>query len=176
LALALAVMLAATWAEGQIAPDGGFEARIVAGESASAVLQQWCAAHGLDPLRAQRVAGTENDPGPSVRAALAVGAAETISYRRVKLGCGGQTLSEADNWYLPNRLTPDMNRRLETTQAPFGLVVRPLSFTRRTLAVRRHPDALHVLEVRALLLTGSGAPFSYVVEDYGGPLATPSSR
>jgi hypothetical protein len=174
MALALAAMLAPPWATGQVAPK--VEARIVEGESASLVLQQWCATHGFGALLAQLVASAEKEPSLSVRAALAARAGEAIGYRRVKLGCGGLTLSEADNWYLRDRLTPDMNRRLETSQAPFGLVVRPLSFTRRTLEVRRRPDALHGLEVRALLLTGSGAPFSYVVEDYGGPLAAPSRR
>jgi hypothetical protein len=57
-----------------------------------------------------------------------------------------------------------MNRRLTTSDAPFGLVVRPLGFTRRTVATK----ALRRggLEIRAVLVTGAGTPFSYVVENY----------
>ncbi|MGH7024575.1 MAG: hypothetical protein ACREEB_13450 [Caulobacteraceae bacterium] len=61
-----------------------------------------------------------------------------------------------------------MNRRLETTDEPFGLVVRPLAFTRRTLASRRSQSG--ALEVRAVLANGAGTPFSYVIEDYSPAL------
>ena len=47
--------------------------------------------------------------------------------------CGSVVLSEADNWYVPSRLTPEMNRLLDTTDAPFGRVVQAVHFRRRTL-------------------------------------------
>ena len=50
--------------------------------------------------------------------------------------CGETVLSRADNWYLPARLTQQMNTTLETTETPFGVVVRPLAFQRRTLSSR----------------------------------------
>jgi len=43
-----------------------------------------------------------------------------VKYRRVQPSCGDHILSEADNWYVPRRLTPEMNRLLETTDVPFG--------------------------------------------------------
>jgi len=140
------------------------ETRILAGESASVALRDWCAAHGLPGLEALRAPGKGRVAGRSVRAALAVQPGEPVRYRRVKLACGGKVLSEADNWYVPGRLTPDMNRQLEATDTPFGLVVRPLAFTRRTLATKALPTG--GFEIRAVLTTGAGAPFSYVVEDY----------
>jgi hypothetical protein len=133
-------------------------ARIIAGGGASAALQQWCAAHHLPPLAAHRLAGPAKTPPAAALRALRAQPGE-VSYRRVRLACGPATLSLADNWYLAARLTPEMNRRLATTEAPFGLVVRPLHFHRRTLAVRRRA-------VRAVLVDRDGRPFSYVVETY----------
>jgi hypothetical protein len=146
-------------------------AAIVGGKSASVVLQAWCADHGLPPLLARRVRGAEKPPTPAVLAALAVRPDEPVDYRRVKLACGTVVLSEADNWYVPSRLTGEMNRQLDNTDAPFGLVARPLHFTRRTLRARRAPDAGHILEVAAVLVSATGAPFSYVIEDYRRELA-----
>lgn len=139
---------------------------ILGGQSASIVLQRWCADHGLPPLLAQRIKETEKPPAPAVLAALIVRPGEPVGYRRVKLACGTVILSEADNWYVPARLTREMNRQLDNTDAPFGFVARPLHFTRRTLGSRRAPDADHFLEVTAVLVSGRGAPFSYVIEDY----------
>jgi chorismate-pyruvate lyase len=95
-----------------------------------------------------------------------VSAGQTIRYRRVQLFCGDHLLSEADNWYVPDRLSADMNKLLDTTQTPFGTVVRPLDFHRRTLKVTTLHDHAHVVRVSALLLSGTGAPFSLVVENY----------
>jgi hypothetical protein len=52
----------------------------------------------------------------------------------VRLACGGVTLSEADNWYVPGRLSAAMNQELETSDTPFGKVVRPLRFQRHTVS------------------------------------------
>jgi hypothetical protein len=141
-------------------------AQIVGGASASAVLQGWCADHGLPKLTAQRTAGAEKPADATVLAALGARPGEKVAYRRVRLGCGPDVVSEADNWYLPDRLTADMNRQLDQTDAPFGLVVRPLNFSRRTLEAKHSPDVEHLLEIRAVLVSGAGIPFSYVVEDY----------
>lgn len=73
-------------------------------------------------------------------------------------------MSVADNWYLPGWLTSDMNRRLATTDTPFGLVVRPLVFRRSTLSAGW--DRTGHFVVRAVLMDRSGAPFSYVIERY----------
>jgi chorismate-pyruvate lyase len=124
-----------------------------------------------------------------VRAALDVKPDEPLGYRRVRLKCGEKVLSEADNWYVPARLTPEMNRVLKTTDTPFGKAVAALHFRRHTLkadllwrplpagwemgaaAAPEEASGLaipgHVLEHRAVLLT-DGEPFSEVVETYTG--------
>jgi hypothetical protein len=145
---------------------GRLEAEIVGGASASAALQVWCADHGLPKLAAQRVAGAEKPADPAVLATLGARPGEMVAYRRVRLGCGSVVLSDADNWYLPGRLTPDMNRQLDETETPFGLVVRPLKFRRRTLDVKHTLEAGYYLEIKAVLVSAAGTPFSYVVEDY----------
>jgi hypothetical protein len=70
---------------------------------------------------------------------------------------------------MPARLTAAMNRALDTTQTPFGVVVAPLHFTRRNLETAfltsgGEPSA--VLRHSAVLDTEAGAPFSFVVETY----------
>ena len=110
--------------------------------------------------------GAEKVPDAGVRAQLGARPNEAIRYRHVRLRCGGHVLSEADNWYLPARLTADMNRRLDETNTPFGAVVRQLAFHRRTLEVGPLSGARGILRVRAVLIDGAGAPFSVVVETY----------
>jgi hypothetical protein len=167
-------------------------ADLLAHDSATLTLERWCADHRLaDP--AQIVAGRVHDVDKvattEVRAALDVKPDEPLGYRRVKLKCGDRVLSEADNWYVPARLTPDMNHVLETTDTPFGKAVAALHFRRHTLsadllwrplpkdwemgaAAPEGAGALavpeHVLEHRALLSLPDGEPFSEVVETYTG--------
>lgn len=158
--------------------------------SATTVLRVWCEDYGLasDPrIRAIRVTGADKPLRPEDRAALGVAPGEEVRYRRVQLACGERVLSEADNWYRPGQLTPEMVNTLETTDTPFGIVVAPLRFQRRTLSSRlmfqpmaepprslfrrSRPDAPleappHVLEQRAVLLKPDGTPLSVVVENY----------
>jgi hypothetical protein len=84
--------------------------------------------------------------------------------------CGTHLLSEADNWYRPSQLTPEMNAELDTTDTPFGTAVRPLSFHRKTLGANATADQHTPLQVKALLLTKSEVPFSLVVENYSSDL------
>ncbi|MFM6832719.1 MAG: hypothetical protein ACKOVA_20640, partial [Novosphingobium sp.] len=88
----------------------------------------------------------------------------------VRLTCGDTVLSVAHNWYVPARLTPEMNRTLETTDAPFGKVVAPLGFRRERLASRRGrmaecPEGT-ILSHRAVLRLLDGRAISLVVECY----------
>jgi hypothetical protein len=69
------------------------------------------------------------------RQRLQVSGDAEVKYRRVQLQCGSHTLSEADNWYVPSRLSPDMNRLLETTDTPFGKAVESLEPYRQTFSV-----------------------------------------
>lgn len=149
--------------------------RLLAGQSATATLEAWCAEHGLADkarVRAVRVQGVDHAAPADVRAALQVSADAPLRYRRVQLVCGQRVLSEADNWYVPGLLTAAMNGVLDGSDEPFGRVVGPLGFQRQTLRDETFWPARHeggrstVLEVRALLRDRAGTPFSYVIESY----------
>jgi hypothetical protein len=166
-------------------------ADLLSHDSASLTLERWCDTHRLaSPPRivAARVPDMDKLPSPEQRRELGVGSADLIRYRRVKLLCGAVVLSEADNWYVPGRLTPEMNKLLETTDLPFGRVVQALHFQRHTLSstLLWHPlpegwemqatvtadEAANLpvppklLEHRAVLTLPDGTPFSEVVETY----------
>jgi chorismate-pyruvate lyase len=108
----------------------GLNAEILASRSATATLEKWCGDHALarEPrMVAEVLAGEPRAPTAEQRRRLQADSGEVVRYRRVRLRCGGHVLSEAENWYLPGRLTPEMNRALETGNTPFGRVVAPLS-------------------------------------------------
>ncbi|MEA3151827.1 MAG: hypothetical protein QOD56_2766 [Gammaproteobacteria bacterium] len=166
-------------------------AELLSHDSATMTLEHWCAVHQLaSPARivADRVAGVDKIPSAQQRQELGVTSTEPLRYRRVRLRCGARVLSEADNWYVPSRLTADMNAVLDTTDTPFGKAVQSLHFQRHTLAstllwsplpddwemrsnaARQGTAALEippaVLEHRAVLTLPDGTPFSEVVETY----------
>jgi hypothetical protein len=177
-------------------------AELLSHDSATLTLERWCADHRLaHPARivAERVRDAVKPASAEVRAALNVKPEEKLGYRRVRLKCGDHVLSEADNWYVPARLTPEMNHVLETTDTPFGKAVAALHFRRHTLSAdllwrplpkgwemgaAAAPDdkgALavpdHVLEHRAVLSMPDGEPISEVVESYTSEvLAFPPPR
>ena len=112
-------------------------ADLLAHDSPTLTIERWCADHRLaDPARiaAERVSDAAKPASAEVRAALDVKPGEPLGYRRVRLKCGDRVLSEADNWYVPARLTPEMNHALETTDTPFGKAVAALHFRRHTLS------------------------------------------
>jgi len=151
-------------------------ADLLSHDSATLTLERWCGEHRLaDPARivALRVRGAEKALPNELRATLAIEGEEPVAYRHVQLVCGEHVLSEADNWYLPGRLTPDMNRQLENSDEPFGKVVKPLGFQRQTLSSRvlwtpaRHRDMpRELLRHTAVLYTSAHVPFSAVIETY----------
>ncbi|MBP7649175.1 MAG: hypothetical protein KA085_09135 [Phenylobacterium sp.] len=155
------------------------DAELLSRDSATATLQRWCDAHGPGgetKIVARRILGANKEPGKVERRSLGVFARTPVAYRRVQLLCGDKVLSEADNWYVPARLTPAMNSTLAQTQTPFGVAVRRLNFRRRTLSSDvlllknlnlERPGVPHeVLRHRAVLSTPNGRPFSLVVETY----------
>jgi len=169
-------------------------ADLLSHDSATQTLERWCADHHLAApatMVAARVAGVVTPVTEEQRRDLGVNASERVRYRRVKLMCGQLELSEADNWYVPSRLTPDMNRVLDTTNTPFGRAIQALHFHRHTLSAtllwqplpfgwEMSPDAAAdaptsageliappgVLQHRALLSLPDGTPVSEVVETY----------
>ena len=163
-----------------VALVASLRARILAAHSATAALEAWCAEHrmaGEARLVAQRQAVADKPLTVEQRARLAIGPDEPVRYRRVRLACGERVMSEADNWYVPARLTPEMNATIDSTRTPFGRVVAPLSPSRHTVSVRPFAapgeagrDA-PLFAVEAVLLTGAGEPFCEVAEVYlGGAL------
>ena len=166
-------------------------ADLLSHDSATLTLQRWCGVHHLaspPKIVAARVPGVDKPPTPEQRRELNVAPEDVVRYRRVRLMCGALVLSEADNWYVPARLTPEMNKLLDTTDIPFGVVVRALHFQRHTLSSvllwrplpegwemsapgardtsEDRPMPSHLLEHRAVLTLPDGTPFSEVVETY----------
>jgi len=170
---------------------------LLAASSATRTLETWCGEHHLaaEPkIVATKIDGVRKEPSAEQLQRLDVRDASQVRYRRVELRCGAHVLSEADNWYVPARLTPEMNALLETTDTPFGKAVQPLrpyrrtisatmlwtplprgwelqprsrfrSHSRRTLAIPRE-----LFQHRAVLYTETHLPFSEVVETYQSEL------
>lgn len=178
-------------------------ADLLSNNSATLTLDRWCDVHQLaSPARivAERVEGPEQAPTAEQRDILNVGPSEPVRFRRVRLKCGDHILSEAENWYVPSRLTPEMNKLLDTTDTAFGRAVKPLNFRRQTLSAKLLWSPLpphwekaaaiapaprdstlaiphQVIEHRAVLTLPDGTPFSQVVETYTGEvLAFPEPK
>ncbi|HXP97248.1 MAG TPA: hypothetical protein VN809_11080 [Telmatospirillum sp.] len=167
-------------------------AELLGSRSATLTIEKWCRDHHLaEPAKVIAILKREGEKPPSAeqRQRLQAEQGETVKFRRVQLFCGERLLSEADNWYVPSRLTPEMNRLLETTDTPFGKAVLALEPTRQTFAVTllwsplpsgwelaaspspapqtgflAIPDTL--FEHRAVLYTRDKVPFSEVDEVY----------
>jgi chorismate-pyruvate lyase len=168
---------------------------ILASSSATRSLEEWCGEHHMadDPkIVARRVTGVDKAPSAEQLQRLGVKDASEVRYRRVELRCGAHLLSEADNWYVPARLTAEMNALLDTTDTPFGKAVLSLHPYRQTIAVtqlwsplprgweqqrptrsrsrRRLAIPKDVFQHRAVLYTDEHVPFSEVVETYQAEL------
>lgn len=161
-------------------------------DSATLTLDRWCEDHRLaSPARivAEFVHGAAKTPSADQRQILGVSPSEPIRYRQVRLSCGGHVLSEADNWYVPSRLTPEINHMLDTSDIAFGRAAQPLKFRRHTLSAKllwsplpehwemqglpkeRHDGGTlavphHVLQHIAVLSLPDGKPISQVIETY----------
>ncbi|APH54137.1 putative membrane associated protein [Granulibacter bethesdensis] len=158
-------------------------ADLAAEPSATKVLQRWCIGRGLMPLASHVTA--QKQPAGKVPSEtldyLHPSAGYDIVVRHVHLMCGPHVVSIATLAYLPEKLTPDMNRQLLLTDQPFGKIVLPLHFERRRLAgdskipqskmgetpiEADSPPKQAILINRALLTTHGGQPFAYVEEQY----------
>ncbi|HTY93041.1 MAG TPA: hypothetical protein VMC02_04080 [Steroidobacteraceae bacterium] len=166
-------------------------ADLLSHDSATLTLDRWCATHHLaDPatITAERVRDVQKPATAAQRELLHVGPAEPLGYRRVRLHCGRHVLSEADNWYVPSRLTPDMNDALDHSDIAFGRAIQALRFQRHTLSAvllwsplpqgwEMAPAAragkrgaldipAYVLEHTAVLALPDGTPISTLTETY----------
>lgn len=173
------------------------ENRLLAENSATQTLEHWLREHALlgahETLRAEREAGAHSPCPPDLLAALdlpTTQGGQSLRYRKIRLAGHNRIYSEAENWFVPERLTKAMTEALEQTDTPFGRVVSPLRFTRQLIRretlwsplpdlweMQPHPpnsttgaDPLtlppHLFRHIALLRTHAGTPFSLVVETY----------
>jgi chorismate-pyruvate lyase len=168
-------------------------ATLLAARSATFTLDRWCAEHKLSSeskIRAQLVRGVDKPATAEQRQRLEIDEREPVKFRHVELKCGERTLSEADNWFVPSRLTAEMNTVLDTTDTPFGRAVAALKPFRRTFAVEvlwkplddgwegHPPTADHpqqqltippqLFQHRALVIASDLKPISEVAETYTG--------
>lgn len=173
------------------------ENRLLAENSATQTLERWLQEHAMfgpnETLRAERESNTSPPCPPELLAALDMPAphnGHALRYRKIRLMGQNHIYSEAENWFVPARLTTSMTETLEQTDTPFGRVVAPLGFTRQLLrretlwsplpnlwemqplithqAQEEAPLALppYLFRHVALLRTHAGTPFSLVVETY----------
>jgi chorismate-pyruvate lyase len=174
-------------------------ANLLGHDSATQILGEWCRDHHLaqEPhIVVQHVHDKASPASEEQRRDLRVSSDDEVRYRHVRLLCGTLVLSEADNWYVPSRLSAAMNQQLDSTDAPFGAVVHELHFQRHTLSAKVlweplapgwemnssvHPSHAaesaraarliipeRVLEHRAVLSLPDGTPISEVIETYTG--------
>src|SRR5882757_6392004 len=114
-------------------------AQLLSNDSATLTLDRWCEAHKMAvpaKIVAERVHGADKAATEEIRKLLNVSSTEAVRFRHVRLHCGDHVLSEADNWYVPARLTPEMNQVLDTTDTAFGRAVQALNFRRWTLSAK----------------------------------------
>ncbi|MHC2567728.1 hypothetical protein [Rhizobium leguminosarum] len=166
-------------------------ANLLSNASATFALDRWCATHKLaseaSKIVTERVGGQDKPADEHIRELLTAGPDELIAYRHVRLVCGDRVLSEADNWYVPARLTAEMNQALDTSDVSFGRAVQALNFTRANLTAKLLWSPLcegwdmgglvanetnfrslppFLLEHHAVLRLRDGTPFSALVERY----------
>ena len=176
IAKAVVVMSAfafAASASAQTSQLAAFEATLAAHDSATEALTMWCEARGIaSPAQivAHPMAGKPAAPPKGLRRLLGIGAHEAVGYRHVELTCGERVLSVAHNWYLPGRLTAEMNTALAQTQLPFGRIAAPLAYRCEPLKTMSKPPrgcpANTISAHRALLRLPDGRPLAYVLECY----------
>ena len=149
-----------------------FEALLASSPTATQALETWCRAR-WDPAAivwATKISASSDEPSGRIRDALDLKRGERLGYRRVSLNCAGRQMSLAYNWYVPDRLTWEMNNLLAETDRPFGRVAAPLGFKREPIAKPWSGSEIcpegTVLINRALLRLPNGKPLAMVVECY----------
>ena len=156
------------------APElGQFEALLANHDSATLALERWCESRGIASpatIRAEPDTGVVIAPPADMAVLLGLADGEQAAYRRVMLSCGDLVLSHAHNWYVPSRLSPEMNAELAASTVPFGKVAAPLGFRRERLDSQRGAapgcPADTVLSQRARLVLPDGRPLALLVECY----------
>jgi hypothetical protein len=158
--------------------------------TATGALHTWCAARSLSAGPITVVKQSPNQPcypDDDGLDELRPDRHERIVYRRVRLVRGPLVLSEADNWFVPDRLPPAIRELLEASDVPFGTAIAQLQPSRRTYFVGFAEfsaawqvgakdsslvlsPAMTVLEHKAVVLDRDGRPLSVVSERYRAAL------
>ena len=160
--------------------------------TATDALTAWCATHLQQRATAivVRVLADAEADHASYSGPLVISQSERLRYRKVQLRWGDTTVSEAENWYLPDRLPQLMRTRLLTDFAPFGEVVRDLRPDRQLVAMyspddlqsanlgpkpaMQRPDEVEgfsplesfILHIRAVMVTATGVFIADLREHY----------
>ena len=163
--------------------------------TATAALNTWCAErlHPHDSRITAFILVDESVPVDTYEGLLAIQAGELLRYRRVVLKWGHTAVSEAENWYLPDRLPPLMRWQIRHSNQPFGQIIHPLQPRRSTiqrysnddlgLSTSRDQEWINapkippefsplqdfVLHVRAIMTTGTGMIIAELREHYRSP-------
>ncbi|MBO2672422.1 hypothetical protein ACOI2Q_02930 [Shewanella algae] len=174
----------------QVTPDQStselllqLDQRLLASRSATKTLSDWCDEYQLATDASIRAEGEKHfihDAPKEVYRQLKVAPGSRLGHRKVRLICGDRVLSVADNWYVPELLTQEMNQQLQHTKTPFGTAVKALDFRRenlQSLKLWQGSKVLppFVLQHKALLLRADDKPFSLVIERYTSELLPKSS-
>ncbi|RED34545.1 hypothetical protein BJ123_110185 [Rhodopseudomonas thermotolerans] len=108
-------------------------------DTATAALIAWCRCHYPDEAEAVTITLlTDQDvPADGYDGPLRPKAGETLRRRRVWLRWGDRVLSEAENWYVPERLPPAMREAVADGTQPYGAVVAGLRPQRITITALR---------------------------------------
>jgi hypothetical protein len=152
--------------------------RLIASATATEALLAWCEEHGLSDgpitveIRQRFAPALVPD---EVLPALKLDPGEAIHYRQVQLMRGSLPLAAAENWFVLQRLTADMNEALNGTNLPFGRVIAPLQPFRRTLAANLQPHAEIILVHSAVILNKLGTALALVKESYFSDLVSLAS-
>jgi chorismate-pyruvate lyase len=156
--------------------------RILRSNSATEELERWCGERAIGDGRivalCARNAVPEICDDESLEALYPCDVRGQTKFRSVQLATAGIVVVEALNWYFPGRLTLEMRETLETTNIPFGRVVKLLKPKRRTFLVRRcTPEQMYgtkapidptamAFEHRAVLYGEGDAPLAVVHERF----------
>lgn len=144
-------------------------------ETSFEALERWCEAHHLAsaPITFEKSGqGDGRYPYRIALYALALRPEECLQTRRTLVCHGDRLLCEAADWYVPSRLPPYIRIALQAASIPFGVAVRRLSRSRRTMSVQivDSPSApAAVLEHDAVLLDSKSVPLGLVCERYYAP-------
>ena len=160
--------------------------RLLASATATEALEEWCQECGFSsgPITIERrKSGAAFFPDDEALDELKPERHERMAVRRVRLVRGSLGLSEADNWFILDRIPRETRRLLLVSDLPFGTAIRDLRPSRRTYFVRfasAPPEAgvspdeylanlepsAPVLEHMAIVLDGEKRPLAAVSERY----------